>query len=175
MPFTYVAAAASLSNLLSFARRVSGWSRFLAPLKRPAVLDRAPVFLATGMLLFAAQLDYEIGPLPLFHSPGNFASVVEPAPEEHLRALDEAVALIPDDARVSATNQIGPHLAHRRYLYLFPLVGDAEYVILDETEPAYDTYINPVLNLQSTRELRQSPDYREVFDRNGVLVFERVG
>ncbi|HET7480270.1 MAG TPA: hypothetical protein VFJ72_12215, partial [Rubrobacteraceae bacterium] len=73
----------------------------------------------------------------------------------------------------SASNQIGPHLSYRRYLYLFPDLGDARYVILDETEPGYDTYINPVLNLQSTRELRENPAYRKIFDKNGVLVFEK--
>jgi uncharacterized membrane protein len=175
LPFIYVAAAAGIHNLLSFLQRISGWRRTFSPLKRPAVQGRIAVFLAAGMLLFAAQMDYEVGPLPVFHSPGNVASVIEPAPQEHLRALDEAVALIPADAKVSASNQVGPHLAHRRHLYLFPLLADAEYVVVDETEPAYDTYINPVLNLQSTRQLRESPEYRKVFDRNGVLVFEKVG
>lgn len=179
MPFTYVAAAAGLANVLYFLRRTAGWRRPLSWLGRLAkeepASQRTAVFLTAGMLLFAAQLDYERGPLPVFNSPSNSATVIEPAPGEHLRALDAAVGMIPDNARVSASNQIGPHLSQRRYLYLFPNIKDAEYVILDETEPGYDTYINPVLNLQSTRELRQNPDYRKIYDESGVLVFERVG
>ncbi|HEX2729073.1 MAG TPA: DUF2079 domain-containing protein, partial [Rubrobacteraceae bacterium] len=177
MPFTYVAAAAGLANLLYFLRRTAGWRRPLSWLgrlaKRETASQRTAVFLTAGMLLFAAQMDYDLGPLPVFHSPSNFANVIEPAPGEHLRALDEAVATIPEGARVSASNQIGPHLSHRRYLYLFPNLKDAEFVILDETEPGYDTYINPVLNLQSTRELRENPDYRKIYDESGVLVFEK--
>lgn len=172
LPFMYAAAAAGLYNLLAFFRRVSGWRRFLTPLKKLAS-ERAPVFVAMGILLFAVQMDYDLGPLPLFHSQSNTFSVIEPAPEEHLRALDEAVARIPDDAKVSASNQIGPHLSYRRYLYLFPTIQDAKYVVIDETEPAYDTYINPVLNLQSTQRLRRDPAYKKVFDENGVLVFRK--
>jgi uncharacterized membrane protein len=178
LPFTYVAAAAGIYNLVRFLRRVSvprgPFRRLRKLVPRETALRRLPVVLAAGVLLFGVEMDYEFGPLPVFHSASNVANVIQPAPEEHRRALDEAVALIPDDARVSATNQIGPHLAHRRYLYLFPNLGDAEYVILDETEPAYDTYINPVLNLQTTQRLRESPDYRKVFDRDGVLVFEKT-
>ena len=172
LPFMYVAAAAGLYNLLTFFHKVSGWRRVLAPLKT-LVSERAPVFVAMGILLFAVQMDYDFGPLPLFHPQSNTLSVIEPAPKEHLKALDEAVATIPKDAKVSASNQIGPHLSYRRYLYLFPTIQDAEYVIVDETEPAYDTYINPILNLQSTEQLRQDPAYEKVFDENGVLVFEK--
>ena len=180
LPFVYVAAAAGLRNLSTLLRRASNFSRRpFSWLKRISpgrtVREKIPLFLALGILLFGAQMDYEAGPLPLFSSPTNNSSVIHPPSDRHLEALDEAVSLIPDDAKVSATNQIGAHLAHRRYLYLFPTIQDADYVILDETTPAYDTYINPVLNLQTTNELRRSPDYRKVYERNGVLVFERRG
>jgi len=131
--------------------------------------------LALWILLFNVYMDYENGPLPVSRNPEDNPVVMRPLPEERVENIDEAVALIPDDAKVSASNWIGPHLAHRRYLYLFPDLGDADYVIVDETEPAYDTYVNPVLNLQSTGRLRENPDYRKIFDRNGVLVFEKTG
>ncbi|MDQ4105639.1 MAG: DUF2079 domain-containing protein [Actinomycetota bacterium] len=178
LPFVYVAAAAGIRNLLWLLRRAANlrrrpfaWLGRLAP--GETVREKLPLFLALGMLLFGAQTDYEAGPLPVFSAPDNTATVIHPSPEEHLDALDEAVSLIPDGAKVSATNQIGPHLAHRRYLYLFPTVQDADYVVVDETTPAYDTYINPVLNLQTTAELRESPGYRKLYERNGVVVFER--
>lgn len=180
LPFVYVAAAAGIHNLTellrgtaNLRRRPLSWLRRLAPGEK--IRERLPVFLAFGMLLFGAQVDYDSGPLPLFSSPSNTSTLIHPPSEEHLDALDEAVSLIPDDAKVSATNQLGPHLAHRRYLYLFPTIQDAEYVILDETTPAYDTYINPVLNLQTVSGLRENPEYRKVYERNGVLVFELRG
>lgn len=180
LPFVYVAAAAGIHNLTellrgtaNLRRRPLSWLRRFAPGEK--IRERLPVFLALGMLLFGAQVDYDSGPLPLFSSPSNTSTVIHPPSEEHLDALDEAVSLIPDDAKVSATNQLGPHLAHRRYLYLFPTIQDAEYVIVDETTPAYDTYINPVLNLQTVSGLRENPEYRKVYEHNGVLVFELRG
>jgi uncharacterized membrane protein len=178
LPFVYVAAAAgirNLSRLLRLAKEVSqqpfAWIGRLAP--GESAREKLPLFIALAILLFGAQIDYEAGPLPFFSSSSNTSTVINPSSEEHLEALDRAVSLIPDKAKVSATNQIGPHLAHRRYLYLYPTIQDADYVVVDETVPAYDTYINPVLNLQTTREIRRSPEYRKVFDRDGVLVFER--
>ena len=181
LPFVYVAAAAGIRNLTELLRSTANLRRWLrlrslSWLKRFApgekIRERLPLFLALGMLFFGAQQDYDTGPLPLFSSPSNTSTVIHPPSEKHLDALDKAVSLIPDGAKVSAANRIGAHLAHRRYLYLFPTIRDAEYVILDETIPGYDTYINPVLNLQTTSGLRKSPDYRKIYERNGVLVFE---
>lgn len=180
LPFVYVAAAAGIRNMTGLLRQAANnRRRYLSWLRRispgDAVREKLPLFIALGILLFGAQIDYDAGPLPLFSSPSNTSTVIHPPSEEHLEALDEAISLIPDGAKVSATNQVGPHLAHRRHLYLFPTIRDAEYIVLDETVPAYDTNINPVLNLQTTSELRRSPEYRKIYDRNGVLVFERRG
>src|SRR5262249_38720094 len=41
--------------------------------------------------------------------------------------LRRAVALIPPDAPVSATNRIGSHLAARRYLYSAPVLGRSQW------------------------------------------------
>ena len=186
LPFIYLAAAAGISNLTGITlslktRLMEARSRFSGRISRLAsllpgrrALRKAPLVLAVTVLLLGVEVDYRTGPLPLFHSPGNYSSVIDPPSREHLRALDGAVSLIPDDAPVSTTNPLGPHLAHRRYLYLFPTVQDAEYVVIDETEPSYDTYTNPVLNLSSTLKLERSPDYRKIYSRDGVTVFERT-
>ncbi len=173
LPFSYVAAAAGIATLvrlLTFSRVRNILGRF-----SPGAYARSktPLVLALGILLFGVEMDFERGPLPVFHSPSNFRSVIDPAPAAHREALDKAVSLVPEDARVSATNNIGPHLAHRRYLYLFPTVSDAEYVVLDETAPGYDTQIEPILNLQSTQEIRQSGEYEEIFAEEGVVVFRK--
>lgn len=41
---------------------------------------------------------------------------------------------IPPDAKVSTTPSLHPHLSHRRFLYRFPVVNDADYVLLDVNE-----------------------------------------
>ncbi|MGI8650730.1 MAG: DUF2079 domain-containing protein [Rubrobacter sp.] len=174
LPFTYVAAAAGLANLMRILRlkRLSALHILsIAPLAS----SRVPLVLAFCIMLFGAQMVFLAGPLPFFHAPSNYRSVIDPSPAAHREALREAIALVPDDAKVSATNNIGPHLAHRRYLYLFPTVLDADYVVLDESAPGYDTQIEPVLSLQSTQELKRSGEFVEVFSKEGVEVFRRVG
>jgi hypothetical protein len=44
------------------------------------------------------------------------------------------VAQIPADAVVSSSPAIHPHLAHRRVNYVFPIVEDAEYLLVDVTD-----------------------------------------
>lgn len=52
-------------------------------------------------------------------------------------AMHKALKLIPDGAIVSAQSFICPHLCFRDYIYLYPMVDDAEYVVLavDQANP----------------------------------------
>lgn len=50
------------------------------------------------------------------------------------RTFERLATQIPPDAKLSTTPSLHPHLSHRQYLYRFPVVGDAEYVLLDVTE-----------------------------------------
>lgn len=54
-----------------------------------------------------------------------------------VRAVHRALALVPPDVPVSAQNVLVPHLADRSICYLFPFVGEAEYVVLLPTEDPY--------------------------------------
>lgn len=178
LPFVYLATAAGLYTATRLMLRLRQWGRFPGRwtrrfLSRRLLVVRAPLLISLFILLSTVQASYNTGPLPWFHAPDSQSSVVDPPPERHLAALNEAVAMIPDDASVSASNRIGPHLAHRDYLYLFPLVRDADYVVLDERYPGYDTFIEPVVSVQSVRNLRESADYELVYEVDGVLVFER--
>lgn len=49
------------------------------------------------------------------------------------RLLD-FLAQIPSDAVVSASAAIHPHLAHRRVIYVFPTVQEADYLLVDVTD-----------------------------------------
>jgi uncharacterized membrane protein len=177
-PFVYLASAAGIYNLIRLTLRLQAWNRFPGRwarrlFSREFLVERLPLLLALGILLMNAQANYNTGPLPWFHSPENQSSVIDPPAAEHLAALDEAVAMIPDDASVSASNWIGPHLAHRDYLYLFPLIEDADYVIVDERKPGYDTFVEPVVAIQSIQNLQNDDAYEQVYARDGVRVFER--
>jgi uncharacterized membrane protein len=55
-----------------------------------------------------------------------------------LKALYNALDLIPENAAVCASNPLVPHLAERDRIYIFPKVRDAEYVaLLKQGRPTY--------------------------------------
>ncbi len=49
----------------------------------------------------------------------------------HQRLLTRFVERISVDAAVSTTPALYPHLSHRQYIYIFPTIGDADYVLVD--------------------------------------------
>jgi hypothetical protein len=54
-----------------------------------------------------------------------------------IRAVNRLLKKIPGDARVSASNCFCPHLAHRREIYFFPTVRDAEYLVFSLFDDNY--------------------------------------
>ena len=44
-------------------------------------------------------------------------------------AVYRRLASVPPTARLSATSALVPHVAARPYIYLFPFVGDADYIL----------------------------------------------
>lgn len=83
---------------------------------------------AIAFLVVAGGLEsYRLSPLPYSQTrdmrafwPSSIAPVIR-----------AAVAPVPTDARVSATNTVGAQLAHRQYLYQFPQgIGDADYIFI---------------------------------------------
>ena len=54
---------------------------------------------------------------------------------DHAAAAARAVAMIPDDVPVSAGNLIGAHLSERERILTFPVVGEAQWVIVDRHRP----------------------------------------
>jgi len=87
---------------------------------------------------------------------------------EHRAVIAEALALVPDGARVSADNALGAHLSERERITTFPLVGGADYVVLD-SRGRYGPW-----RARALEKLRKDADYELVFEREGVLVFKRV-
>jgi uncharacterized membrane protein len=98
--------------------------------------------------------------------------------EEQIRAVRQAVALVPDAVPVSSTNRAGSHLAERRYLYSVPVVGRADWIVIDSS----DTWIPDAAGgrwdpaaLQAFQDrIASSPKWRKVFGHDGVLVYRKV-
>jgi uncharacterized membrane protein len=100
-------------------------------------------------------------------------------PALHVEALEAAVALVPDDVPVSTTNGAGSHLSARRYVYSVPAVGRAEWILLDTWNtympgtPSRKEGLHPELLSAFRDRIRSSSEWRQVFEQDGVLVFER--
>jgi len=98
--------------------------------------------------------------------------------QEAVAVRRAAVALVPDGAAVSSTNGFGSHLSARRFVYSVPMVGRAEWIVMDVSDAwipqTWGGHIDPE-TLQKFRErIEQSAGWRKVFDEDGVLVFRKV-
>lgn len=95
-------------------------------------------------------------------------------------ALDEAAALIPSDPDIMVVSQNdvnSARLAHRHFYFPFPNgLERADFVLLDTRRWPWIYWVPNTERFGSiVHSLRASPDYRLVFDRDGVLLFARVG
>ena len=152
-----------------FAAAVLGAGRLVR--SRPHL---APV-LATGALVLAFASNYALGAIPLWrYFPGGeqhdaYAAQVT----RHDRIAAGALRLIPPHAVVSATNTLGAHLSARRRVLSFPYIQDATWVAADETQPGYPDRLEPLPTAVQLSWLRRNPEWRLVFERDGILIFHR--
>jgi uncharacterized membrane protein len=139
------------------------------------------VFGATVVLFLSAMLTFYAGPWS-----GAPAAVdlwyQDHVPRKHVVALEAAIALVPDNAPVSATNKAGSHLSARRYFYSVPFVERADWVVLDTQDPwvvaqAENLTLgeHPEVLRAFGQRIERSPVWAKVFEQDGVLVFRRSG
>ena len=81
--------------------------------------------LAAAVLVVSLVMNYQFG--LLFAKSYNGL----PQPSAHQEILAGLIAQVPKDASVSAMSDIVPHLSSRDRIYLFPIVNDADYLLLD--------------------------------------------
>ena len=84
----------------------------------------------------------------------------------------DLMKLIPANANVSASNVIAPHLSLRDYIYLFPIVQNAEYIILLDDGDAY-----PLTSDQMKDEIAKllaSPEWKLEKKEGIVYLFRKV-
>ena len=97
-------------------------------------------------------------------------------------ALDEAARLVPRDPDVMVVSQNDVNssaLAHRHYYFAFPAgIDRADYVLIDTGRRPFLYWL-----AQRDREpynrivgqMRQAPEYAIAFERDGVVLFQRIG
>ena len=133
--------------------------------------------LTTAAVVLAVASNYALGAVPLWrYLPlGEQTEATAAQVTEHDRIAASALRLIPAKAVVSATNTLGAHLSARRRVLSFPYIQDATWVAADETSPGYADRLAPLPTAVQLSSLRRNPDWRLVFERDGILVFHRRG
>jgi hypothetical protein len=99
-------------------------------------------------------------------------SYAAPVISAHDRLGQRLLKLIPPGASVSSMDQLNPHLGDRSKSYLFPDVGDADYVALD-----VETNVNPgtpAEQYQAVMRLLQSRHWNILAADDGYLILRRV-
>lgn len=95
------------------------------------------VYVISGFVLLCSVLYHGArGFTPLG---GNFSL---PQVTDHDRVASELVAMVPQEAIVSAQSRLNPHLSQREKIYMFPRVEDAEYVFFDVTADSWPIHPN---------------------------------
>lgn len=89
-----------------------------------------------------------------------------------IKNVYSAISIIPNDAIVSAQTSILPHLALRDKIYCFPIIKDAEYIILNTKDDTYplDT---AGYKIKVNQLLQDTAQWKILFDKQSVVVLGR--
>jgi hypothetical protein len=120
--------------------------------------------------------NYALGPLPMWrHLPGGEKLGADRSDvTAHDHFADEALALIPGNAVVSATNNFGAHLSARPRFLSFPDLDDATWVAYDGKHPSFaDRLVTGEQARNQLVLLKHSPEWKRVFARDRIYVFKR--
>jgi len=93
----------------------------------------------------------------------------------HVAALNEAVRMIPPLATVSVNNNVGEKLSARPVVYTFPAIAGADWVVVDTRHPFVFDKPDAAQHQQALGRLVLDKGYLNVFAKDGVYVFKRVG
>jgi uncharacterized membrane protein len=153
-----------------------------------ARIARNPGAVANRILVASIGVALLFGPVRFLGSLGQIQEV-DRSPAR-VAAQRQALALIPPEASVSATNRLGGQLAERRYLYVFPVVARAQWVVVDLEDawlPARrsstasrlaletrDGFQQPSRMIRIVDGLKKDSRWSLVFERMGILVFARA-
>jgi uncharacterized membrane protein len=199
---TVMLAAAPQVALLLLSRRASAWDWFggnvliLVPFIYSGTaytLGRAarkstrhePTFVAGQVLAASFVTALTLGPFGIF----GVGTRLLP-PQFAVGAQRQALQLIPARARVSATNHLALPLSSRRYVYVFPVVRNATWIVVDSRDfslpnmafirhrsgialDVNDLSRQPGLMRSALRKLRHNPKWHLVYAHEDIYVFRR--
>jgi uncharacterized membrane protein len=195
-----LAAAAPQVALLLLSRRAADWDWFginvlvLIPfiyaatvytLARRDTASRRKRLNAQWVFLASLAIAILLGPVSVFAVAGS--RYESPSVEAQRGAL----SLIPKNARVSATNHLALPLSMRRYIYVFPVLTNADWAVVDSRDDdlpdmsylqhrvgiavgVSDLIRQPELMSTELQKLKASPEWKLVYKRDDVYVFKRT-
>jgi hypothetical protein len=88
--------------------------------------------------------------------------------------LTKAIEALPQDASISAQDDVVPHVAARSEVHRWPDGQETDdYILLDAGGPAFNILNRAALS-EAVRQLRADPHFEVVVDQGGVLLAKRV-
>jgi uncharacterized membrane protein len=85
-----------------------------------------------------------------------------------------AMALIPAAAPVATSNQLGAELSERRYVYIFPYVRNARWIILDKKDRYLDDSASAMRAFnRAIARYTSSPNWHVIYSSDGVEVLRK--
>jgi uncharacterized membrane protein len=138
-----------------FAATIFGAARF-----RHKAVD-----LSLGVLIAAGCLSLYS---PIYYGSGDIRALGSPLTDAKAHAL----SLIPAGVPVSSSNELGGHLSARRYIYTFPKVIRARWIVVDVND---STYLDVKGYKRMLRKYESAKDWRTVYSSHGITVLHAPG
>jgi uncharacterized membrane protein len=92
--------------------------------------------------------------------------------EFNVNDVYETMKLIPPDANVSASNEVVSHLSVRQYIYMFPVIGNAEYLMLLDDNCNYPLSVEQ--NKEEIKKLMTNPEWKLIHQQGPAYLFKRA-
>jgi uncharacterized membrane protein len=127
------------------------------------------------MVVMAMSMTYKrLGAAYLYAPKENldFLSKEHYVKEYDIKSVYEAFRLIPDDAIVSCQTSLVPHLANRDFCYTYPVIKDAEYVLLAKKDVFYPVFQDSVFRA-GIDHYRKSGAWIKLVDNNEVFLVKK--
>ncbi len=116
-PFVFISAIYGLKNLINYSKKTSG--NFLNS------FIKANLNLLIILALIVLTIKYSRYNSIDYKKWHRFSN--------HTEILNKFITFIPQSCSVSAQDVLVPHLSNRKLIYLFPVINDADYILLDTT------------------------------------------
>ena len=88
----------------------------------------------------------------------------------YVKKVQAVLKEIPKNAPVSATNGLVPHLEFRDYIYQFPVINNAEYIVILKSGNIYP--MNEKEFEDKLNELNSSKEWVKVKEDENIVLFK---